>query len=528
MADPEPPSDDGGTWAQAREQLSDLAGRARARLRAVRDGAGPALSRVREVAVRGNARLRQFAAWTRPHLQALRPFAARVLMLLREFAAWALARLRHFAGWARPHLQALRPFAARVLMLLREFAAWALARLRQFAAWTRPHLQALRPFAARVLTLLREFAAWALARLHEVAGWARPHLQALRPFAARVLALLREFAAWALARLRQFAAWASPRLRALRDLIVLALRRLRALIARLLVWLRHITVVALRALRRLIVRALRRLPVLAKLLAEAFRWVRAETPAAAIVLVAIVTLSFLMFVLTEPAPRWILLLGVLAAALGTHGVLRSEHPRPFELGADSTPQLVLPALYALAIPLFIDQNARGLWVPLSAIAAGLGFAAIVVAELRSVREFAIGAAEARLVLDVGAYLTAFTLLSLLYTRDPSLPAAVATAALVGGLLSFEVLRNSSLGLFDMLTFALVGALVIGELRWALHFVPLDGHLAAVALLLAFFFVSGVLAARLRGQLSREVLVQYSALAAIGAVIVTAARAADLA
>ncbi len=447
MADPEPPSDDGGIWAQAREQLSDLAARAqpRARLRAVRDGAGPALSRVREVAVRGNARLHEFAAWARPHLQALRAFAARVLTLLREFAAWA-----------RPRLRALRAFAA-----------WALARLRQFAAW-------------------------------------------------------------ALARLRQFAAWARPRLRALRDLIVRALRRLRALIARLLVWLHHITVVALRALRRLAIRALRRLRVLAKLLAEAFRWLRAATPAAAIVLVTIVTLSFLMFVLTEPAPRWILLLGVLAAALGTHGVLRSEHPRTFELGADSTPQLVLPALYALAIPLFIDQNARGLWVPFSAIAAGLGFAAIVVAELRSVREFAIGAAEARLVSDVGAYLTAFALLSLLYTRDPSLPAAVATAALVGGLLSFEVLRNSSLGLLDMLTFALVGALVIGELRWALHFVPLDGHLAAVALLIAFFFVSGVLAARLRGQLSREVLVQYSALAAIGAVIVTAARATDLA
>ena len=99
---------------------------------------------------------------------------------------------------------------------------------------------------------------------------------------------------------------------------------------------------------------------------------------------------------------------------------------------------------------------------------------------------------------------------------------------MGGLLSFEVLRNSSLGRLDMLTFALVGALVIGELRWALHFVPLDGHLAAVALLLAFFFVSGVLAARLRGQLTREVLIQYSALAAIGVVVVTAARAADLA
>ncbi len=456
MTDPEPPSDDGGLWAQAREQLRDLAGRARARIRALRDSAAPALSQVRDLAARGNARLHEFAAWARPRLRALRDLAGR-----------GIERLREFAAWARPRLRALRNFAARVLARLREFAAWVLVRLREFAAWV-------------------------------------------------------------LVRLRQFAAWASPRLRALRDLTVRALRRLRDLSARALVWLRYVAGLALRALRRLAIRTLRRLRVLARLLAEAFHWLRATTPAAAVVLAAIVTLSFLMFVLIEPAPRWILLLGVVAAALGTHGVLRSEHPRTFELGGDSTPQLVLPALYALAIPLFIDLNARGLWVPFSAIAAGLGFAAIVVAEVRSVREFELGAAEARLVSDVGAYLTASALLSLLYTRDPSLPAAVAIAALVGGLLSFEVLRNSSLGLLDMLTFALVGALVIGELRWALHFVPLDGHLAAVALLLAFFFVSGVLAARLRGQLTREVLVQYSALAAIGAVIVTAARAADLA
>ena len=432
---------------------------------------------------------------------------------------WAQARaqLSDLAVRARARLRALRDGAAPTLSRVRDLAMRGNARLHEFAAWARPRLQALRNFAAGVLV-----------RLHEFAAWARPRLRALRDFIARVLVRLREFAAWALARLRQFAAWASPRLRALRDLIVRALRRLRALSARALVWLRDIAALALRALRRLAIRALRRLRALGRLLAEALQWLRATTPAAAVVLAAIVTLSFLMFVLIEPTPRWILLLGVVAAALGTHGVLRSEHPRTFELGADSTPQLVLPALYALAIPLFIDQNARGLWVPFSAIAAGLGFAAIVVAEVRSVREFELGAAEARLVSDVGAYLTAFALLSLLYTRDPSLPAAVATAALVGGLLSFEVLRNSSLGVLDMLTFALVGALVIGELRWALHFVPLDGHLAAVALLLAFFFVSGVLAARLRGQLTHEVLVQYSALTAIGAVIVTAARAADLA
>ncbi len=442
VTDPEPPSDLGGLWGQAGEQLSDLA-------------------------VRARTRLREFAAGARPHLRALRDRAAPALGQVRDLAVRGNARLREFAVWARPRLQALRDGADPALRRVREFRAWALVWLRYIAA------QALQ--AAR-----------------RIADWAIPWLRVLRGLAARGLRRLRELSAWAL------------------------------------VCLLYVTILGLRTLRGLAIRVIGRLRALGSLVARALLWLRGSVPAAAVVLAAIVTMSFLMFVLTEPSQRWLLLLGVLAAALGTHGVLRSEHPRTFQLGVDTTPQLLLPALYALAIPLFIEENARGLWAPFCAIAAGLGFAAIVVAEVRSVREFERGAAEARLITDGGVYLTAFALLSLLYTRDPALPAAVATAALVGGLLSFEVLRNSSLGLLDMLTFALVGALVIGELRWALHFVPLDGHLAAVALLLAFFFVSGVLAARLRGQLTREVLIQYSAVAAVGAVVITAARAADLA
>ncbi len=252
------------------------------------------------------------------------------------------------------------------------------------------------------------------------------------------------------------------------------------------------------------------------------------TPAAAVALAVVVTGAFLMFVLTEPPRHWLLALGVAAAALGADGVLRGVHARTFALGVDTAPQIVLPALYALAMPLFIERNASGFWTLLLALAAGLGFLVILVAEARSVRQYEARAAEARLVADAGAYLTAFALLSLIHTQEPGLPAAVAAAALVAGLLSFAVLRDAGLGMLDLLTFALVGALVIGQLRWALHFVPLDGHLAAVALLLAFFFVSGVLSSRIRGQLTREVLIQYAGLTALGVAVVVAARAADLA
>ena len=394
-------------------------------------------------------------------------------------------------------------------------------RLRDLAEQARSRLRALRDLVARTLPplrALRDLAARALSRLRVLIGLAARALSRLRvliPLAARALSRLRVLiglAARALSRLRvliRLAARALSRLRVLIDLAARALSRLRVLI-RLAAW------------------ALSRLRVLIDLAARALSRLRALTPAAAVVLTVVVTSTFLMFVLTEPAQRWLLLLGVAAAALGTDGVLRSSHPRAFALGLDTTPHIVLPTLYALAIPLFIEENMRGLWTPLCALLAGLGFAVILIAEVRSVREFARMAAEARIVADAGAYLTAFALLSLVYSRDPGLVAAVAAAALIGALLSIEVLRDSSLRLLDLLILALVGALVLGELRWALDFVPLDGHLAAIALLLAFFFTSGVLAARLRGHLTREVLVQYGAITAVGVAAVVAARAADLA
>ena len=450
--------------------------------------------------------------------QFLRDLAARVLMwllALRDLAAQALPRLRvlgDLAARALLRLRALRDLAVQTLprlRALRDLAVQTLLRLRDLAVRALLRLRALRDLAVQTLLRLRDLAARALPwlrALRDLAARALPWLRALRDLAARTLLRLRDLAIRALLRLRDLAARALLRLRVLGDLAARTLLRLRDLAARALLRLRVLGDLAVRTLLQL----------------------RALTPAPAVVLTAVVTSTFLMFVLTEPAQRWLLLLGVVAAALGTDGVLRSSHPRTYALGLDTTPQIVLPALYALAMPLFIEENVRGLWTLVCVLIAGLGFGAILIAEVRSVRDFERGAGEARIVADAGAYLTAFALLSLIYTRDPGLAATVAAAALVGGLLSVEVLRYSSVGALDMLTFTLVGALVLGELGWALHFVPLDGHLAAVALLLAFFFTSGVLSARLRHQLTREVLIQYGATATLGVAVVVAARAADLA
>ncbi len=250
--------------------------------------------------------------------------------------------------------------------------------------------------------------------------------------------------------------------------------------------------------------------------------------ASTVVLTGLVTLGFLMFLLIEPTQRWIALFGATVAALGTEGVLRSARRRPIDLGLDPTPQLFLPALFALALPVFIEHNARGLWVPLAGLAAGVGFGAVVAAEVHSVRAYEPLLARAKLITSSAAYLAAFALYSLTYSFELDVAPAIAAAALVSGLLSIELLRDGDAEPLDTLRFAAVTAFIVGELRWALHFVPLDGHLAALALLLGFFFVSGVLHAHLTRQLERAVLAEYAAIAAAGIALVIAARAAGLA
>jgi hypothetical protein len=247
-----------------------------------------------------------------------------------------------------------------------------------------------------------------------------------------------------------------------------------------------------------------------------------------IVLAALVTLAFLMFLLIEPTQRWIALFGAAIAAFGTDGVLRSARRRPIDLGLDPTPQLFLPALFALALPVFIEHNARGFWVPLAGLAAGAGFGAVVAAEVHSVRAYEPHLATARVLTSAAAYLAGFALFSLTYAFELDLVPAIGAVALIAGLLSVELFRDGAADPFDTIGFAGVVALVAGQLRWSLHFVPLDGHLAALALLLGFFFASGVLHAHLTRQLERAVVAEYAAIAAAGLALVVIARATDLA
>lgn len=251
--------------------------------------------------------------------------------------------------------------------------------------------------------------------------------------------------------------------------------------------------------------------------------------APAVVLTLLVSGVFFMFLLVEPSPRWVVLFGSVVAALSMDGVLRAARREAFEAGGlDTTVYLLLPALYVLAAPVFLEHNVRGYWALPAAGLAGIGFGALVVGQVSSVRAFDLGRPFGRYVAATATYFVAFALFSLMFTFDLHVRPAVIASGLVAALLAAELLRDGEIDQLETLVFSAVTGLVIAEVRLAMHYLPIDGHLAALTLLLAFYFVTGLIHAHVTRQLDRSAALEYVTIAVTGLVLVVGAQAAGIA
>ena len=246
------------------------------------------------------------------------------------------------------------------------------------------------------------------------------------------------------------------------------------------------------------------------------------------VITVLTTLSFLMFVLVEPSPRWILVVVALGVAAGMDGVLRATWRAAFARGEDTTPYLFLPALYVFAAPLLIEHNVTGHTVLAWALLAGLGFGAIAVAEVLSVRTGSPLYRYARMVTTGAAYFAAFSLLAMTYVLNLGVVPAFIATWFIGTMLAIEVVREGEVDPVETAVFAGLVGLVLSQVRWLLFYLPLDGYLAGLALVLVFYFVTGVLHSYVLRQLNRITAVEYALVTTIGMVLVGAARAAGLA
>jgi hypothetical protein len=92
------------------------------------------------------------------------------------------------------------------------------------------------------------------------------------------------------------------------------------------------------------------------------------------------------------------------------------------------------------------------------------------------------------------------------------------------LLAIEIFREAEADPLRALVFAAVIGVIAGEARWVLYFLPLEGFLAGIFILLVFYLASGVISHYLQDRLSPTVLLEFVAVTAAGLAIVIGGRA----
>ncbi len=242
------------------------------------------------------------------------------------------------------------------------------------------------------------------------------------------------------------------------------------------------------------------------------------------VMAAVFGAGLTAFLAIEPTQNWLLLLLAGLVALGSDAVVRT-HPRArFKRLDDTALFLFVPVLLTLSLGLFLEEVADGYWSVPAGLAAAVPFAIVLQAEYNSVdrRQHAYGGA--RLTLNVATYVIAFLFYATIYDFDLSLAAVTFASGVVSILLAIEILREEALETPRTLLYALAIGLLLSEAALAMHFLPLEGALAAVFLLLAFYLVTGLMHNYLGNSLTFRTAGEFASIALLGLFIVVISHA----
>jgi hypothetical protein len=229
------------------------------------------------------------------------------------------------------------------------------------------------------------------------------------------------------------------------------------------------------------------------------------------------------FVSIDPVRPWILLALTAIMALGADGIIRSHPHGEFHTIGDTAPYLFVPVLFTLSAGLFLQDVVLSYWAVPAVIGAAALMGCALYAEYESVAPDLAGGAMAHFLLNVITYLTAFGFYAVVYGFDVELAPAAFAVGLVSMLLSIEVFREAEADPIRALVFAAVIGIIAAEARWVLYFIPLDGILAGIFILLVFYLTTGVISHYLTDHLDRMVLLEFAAVSAAGLVIVIGGR-----
>ena len=242
------------------------------------------------------------------------------------------------------------------------------------------------------------------------------------------------------------------------------------------------------------------------------------------VMAAVFGIGLTAFLAVEPTQNWLLLLLAGLVALGTDALVRS-HPRSrFQRLDDTALYLFVPVLLTLSLGLFLEEAVGGYWSILAGLGAAIPFALVLQAEYNSVDRRLRAYGSARLILNIATYVIAFLFYAAVYDFDLNLPAVIFASGIVSVLLAIEILREEALETPRTLLYALAIGVLLAEAALAMHFLPLEGALAAVFLLLAFYLMTGLMHNYLADRLTLHTAGEFSGIALLGLLIVVVSHA----
>lgn len=227
----------------------------------------------------------------------------------------------------------------------------------------------------------------------------------------------------------------------------------------------------------------------------------------------------LLVYLWRGTPVLVPVLGVLAA--GTTDQALRIHPAARFRGVTATLMyLFVPALYAVGGALFLRAVSHGLWNVPAAIVAALVLSLAINAEYAAVDAAPDTYPNARFILSLVSYLTAFAIFTVVSTSDLPLPAATLAVAVTSLLLSLDILRELDVQLSTVLAYAGAAAVVVAEVRWAVYYLGLPDLLAGGLLLVTFYELTGLIQSYLSGHFDRGTVREFAAVGVLSLLIIT--------
>lgn len=214
------------------------------------------------------------------------------------------------------------------------------------------------------------------------------------------------------------------------------------------------------------------------------------------------------------------LLVAVAAAAGTESIIRL-HPRYVtRRWGVLWAYWALPMAISIITVVILPQVPTQLWQVAIMLLAGTLLAISFYSLYTTVVPGQTGFRRARLTLDALSYGAALLLFLFVYqTRTRSLLSGT-IVAMTAMLLAIEILRSSTTRTSLVLIYGLIVGLLLGEITWALNYWPLlPGLTGGLLLLLSFYLAVGIALQNLQGRLSRRVLLEFAAFAAVALVLI---------